>query len=81
MRRHGVRSPFVSVGWTGIRKAGAGVGSLVNGQTTIESFAFTCGLFAMASKSRCAWRLKALPRTSGTHGACPASAGARGGRG
>src|SRR4029079_3875683 len=35
----GARSPFRALGWSGSLKIGAGVGSVVSGHTTIESFA------------------------------------------
>jgi len=37
--RHGARSPLRALGWTESLKIGACVGSVVNGHTTIESFA------------------------------------------
>src|SRR5258708_10208766 len=37
--RHGTRSPLCVLGWMGTLKIGARVGSVVNGQTTIESLA------------------------------------------
>ena len=37
--RHGARSPLRALGWTESLKIGAGVGSVVKGHTTIESFA------------------------------------------
>jgi hypothetical protein len=37
--RHVVRNPLLALGWTGSLKIGAGVGSVVKGHTTIESFA------------------------------------------
>ena len=37
--RHGVRRPLWALGWTDSLKIGACVGSVVKGQTTIESFA------------------------------------------
>jgi len=37
--RHGARSPLWGLGWMGSLKIGAGVESVISGQTTIESFA------------------------------------------
>ena len=54
--RHGARSPLSALGWMDSLKIGAGVGSVVKGHTTIESFASNRSSWTMtAGRGLPAW--------------------------